>query len=99
MKLHEALASGRSIRRIGEETWYGSDVARRSNWHADEVLADDWEVEPEPPKPLEVWAVVWESIAGSEYVEEIFTYRTVALAKAKDRPHRRVVLLREVADE
>jgi hypothetical protein len=61
VKLHEALASGRRFRlKTSPELneWQPAKVMGTVYWTTEAVLSDDWEVEPEPKKPLELWAVL-----------------------------------------
>jgi Lar family restriction alleviation protein len=48
MKLHEALATGRKIKRKAYEHFRG---AHERTYTSSEVTADDWEVESEKPLP------------------------------------------------
>lgn len=46
MTLIEAVKTGRKIRRKGHDAWLGVTQLSRVSLSPEEILADDWEVEP-----------------------------------------------------
>lgn len=50
LTLAEALRSGRFFRRVGDSLWVKAVRTNHLAWATDEVLAEDWEIQPPPPK-------------------------------------------------
>lgn len=62
MTIIDAIKSDRPFRRNGWDKWFGPDVDYRyqPRWlQRDDILADDWEIMPAPPKPRE-WTLLLE---------------------------------------
>ena len=75
MNIIEAIKSDRRFRRQGDEHWRAPrNITNRMNpYRIEDVLADDWELEPEPEKSVEVTrsqlANAWDaSVAQYQYI-------------------------------
>jgi hypothetical protein len=58
MKLHEALASGRPFRNSSHEPTFYFVSPGDWQWSTEDVTRDDWALQPELRKTMEVWAVL-----------------------------------------
>lgn len=54
MRLHEAVALGRNIRRINDKFWISPDEYKRYAICLEDAIDDLWEVEPLPEKKIEI---------------------------------------------
>lgn len=62
MTLHEALKSGKRIKRTWQTVWQTPPINdQRTYWSTEEILANDWEVEEkveEVTKTVKNWSIV-----------------------------------------
>lgn len=82
MRLHEAVALGRNIRRINDKFWISPDEYKRYAICLEDAIDDLWEVEPLPEKKIELTREqlqkAWNKSAAPQFMQIYYGYKASA---------------------